>query len=110
MQGAPPSTSRGRYDSCVSRRQSRTGERGGFLAALTEIDFHLVVLVVALAIPVLGFRLPPWLGVAFGLLVPQGRILGHASDRRRRGEPWLAYTIVNEAFVLAVVGAYARLR
>lgn len=82
----------------------------GFLAVLSEIDFHLVVLFVALAIPVLGFRLSPWLGVATGLIAPQGRVLFHASDRRRHGEPWLAYSVVNEAFVVAVVGAYALLR
>jgi len=78
----------------------------GILAVLSEIDFHVVALFVAMAIPMLGLRLPLWLG----LVLPQGMLLGHASDRRRRGEPWLAYTIVNEAFVLAVVGAYALLR
>ncbi len=77
---------------------------------LSEFDFHLVVLYVALAIPVLGFPLPGWLRLSLGLLIPQGRIWSHAWDLRDRGEPSWPYVVMNEALVVAVVGAYVFFR
>jgi hypothetical protein len=92
----------------VAEVPQRAGTR--FVRILGEFDFHIVVLYVALAIPVFGIPLSPWIRIGIGLLAPQGRILSHASDLRSRAEPSWAYLLMNEVVVVVVVGAYAVLR
>lgn len=77
-------------------------------ALLKDLDLHVPGIAVWPLI--LAAMLPFMWMVYLVALVPQGRIISVAGDRRKSGKPSFGYVIVNEAIVVIAVGMAVLLR